>query len=327
MTIIDREIQDSLYDPAASSRPPKKWFTAMLKGIISRSDVKDAGAVVGNIWKRLTPRKRMEIKRRELKGESFQYDLPLPQDVPTKGIGTLRVVKPFNLVEAQVNVSARDMAAMKRVRIFSAMKRNDGTIAQVARCKSKDKNVNIFVDSIKAHRVVENKNNDDVSYIPKIAIIPGLEMKVIEDKKDIQQVIYTIPGLPEKYSPQIIYDSAQFEATDLGGYDFDGNVINLVLENFEKYPEKEQVPGIMETLKHEYVHYLEDKFELYNTSKKLPQYFIDLKNKKLKEEGNFFSMEQPGTRKADMEVIAYALQHLPFKSIMNIFVDQIGGKS
>jgi hypothetical protein len=148
MTIIDREIQDSLYDPAASSRPPKKWFTAMLKGIISRSDVKDAGAVVGNIWKRLTPRKRMEIKRRELKGESFQYDLPLPQDVPTKGIGTLRVVKPFNLVEAQVNVSARDMAAMKRARIFSAMKRNDGTIAQVARCKSKDKNVNIFVDQI-----------------------------------------------------------------------------------------------------------------------------------------------------------------------------------
>ena len=144
------------YDPASrnasrnalhgSSRPPKNWFYAMLRGIQKGSDVRDPGAIVGSIWKRLSSSKKAEIKRRELKGERFKYDLPLPEDMATRGTGTLRMVKPFKLAEVQVNLSIRDYLHALKSGLFSRMKRGDGTTALVKRCKSNKGNVNVFID-------------------------------------------------------------------------------------------------------------------------------------------------------------------------------------
>ncbi len=130
------------------TRPPKRWFYAMLKGIKERSDVRDPGAIVGNIWKKLTPQKKASIKAREASGKHFSYDLPLPEDKPTRGTGTLRMVKPFKLAEVQVNLSIKDYLSALKSGLFSKMKRNDGTTALVARCKSENKNCNIFVDKV-----------------------------------------------------------------------------------------------------------------------------------------------------------------------------------
>lgn len=149
---MDKEIKEALFDPSRNkkkhglNRPPKNWFYAMLEGIKKRSDVSNPAAVVGNIWRRLSPRKRADIKRRELKGEKFVYDLPLPEDHATKGTGTVRVVKPFNLAEVQVNVPASTYNRLGRSRMFQRMKRQDGTTALVKRCKSKSGNCNIFID-------------------------------------------------------------------------------------------------------------------------------------------------------------------------------------
>lgn len=149
---MDREIAEQLFDPGKKkhglSRPPRRWFYAMLQGIKKRSDVSDPAAVVGGIWRRLSAKKRAEIKRREAKGERFVYDLPLPQDCATKGTGTVRMVKPFNLAEVQVNVSRACYAALQKSRLFQRMKRQDGSTALVKRCKSRRGNSNIFVDVI-----------------------------------------------------------------------------------------------------------------------------------------------------------------------------------
>lgn len=134
------------YDPA--KRPPKRWFYAMLKGIKSRSDVRNPQAVVASIWHRLSPGKQADIKKREVSGERFKYDLPLPEDKATRGTGTLRMVKPFKLAEVQVNLSLKDYIAALKSGLFSKMKRGDGTTALVARCKSPEKNVNVFVDKV-----------------------------------------------------------------------------------------------------------------------------------------------------------------------------------
>jgi hypothetical protein len=137
------------YDPAyRASGKPRKWFDAMVKGIKARSDVRNPYAVVTNIWNKLTPAKKASIKAREAKGEPFKYDLPLPDDRATRGTGTVRMVKPFKLVEVQVNLSVKDYLAALKSGLFSKMKRNDGTTALVARCKSKEGNVNAFVDHV-----------------------------------------------------------------------------------------------------------------------------------------------------------------------------------
>ncbi len=127
---------------------PRRWFDAMVKGIKARSDVRNPYAVVNNIWNKLTLAKKASIKAREAKGEQFKYDLPLPDDRVTRGAGTVRMVKPFKLVEVQVNLSVKDYLAALKSGLFSKMKRNDGTTALVARCKSKEGNVNAFVDQV-----------------------------------------------------------------------------------------------------------------------------------------------------------------------------------
>jgi len=126
---------------------PAKWFEAMVKGIKNSSDVRNPYAIVKNIWLKLSPATKADIKRREAAGEQFKYNLPLPDDRVTKGEGTLRMVKPFKLAEAQVNVSKKDFEAVKKSGIFRPMKRQDGSICQVARCKG-ERPVNIFVDEV-----------------------------------------------------------------------------------------------------------------------------------------------------------------------------------
>lgn len=128
------------------SRPPKNWFRAMYEGIRKRSDVKNPASIVGSIWRRLSPGKRADIRRKEEKGISFKYDLPLPEDHATRGSGTVRVVKPFSLAEVQVNVPRAAYERILGSGLFQRMKRNDGSIALVKRCKSKSGNCNIFVD-------------------------------------------------------------------------------------------------------------------------------------------------------------------------------------
>ena len=127
-------------------KPPKHWFYAMLDGIKKRSDVRNPASIVRNIWRRLSPSKRAQIKQRELKDERFVYDLPLPEDHSTRGTGTVRVVKPFKLAEVQVNVPGAAYERIRKSGQFQTMKRNDGTIALVKRCKSRSGNCNIFVD-------------------------------------------------------------------------------------------------------------------------------------------------------------------------------------
>lgn len=147
------------YDPApkasASRKPtiklvsgiPKTWFAAMVTGIKRSSDVRNPYQIVMNIWKRLPVHTQADTRRRAAKGEVFKYDLPLPKDLATRGTGTLRIVKPFKLAEAQVNLTAKDMAVVKASGIFRPMKRADGSTCQVARCKGIHP-VNIFVDQV-----------------------------------------------------------------------------------------------------------------------------------------------------------------------------------
>lgn len=128
------------------SRPPKNWFRAMYEGIRKRSDVRNPASIVASIWRRLSPGKRADIRRKEEKGESFRYDLPLPEDHATRGSGTVRVVKPFRLAEVQVNVPRAAYDRILGSGLFQSMKRNDGSTALVKRCKSNSGNCNIFVD-------------------------------------------------------------------------------------------------------------------------------------------------------------------------------------
>lgn len=128
------------------TRPPVKWFYAMLKGIKHGSDVANPAAIVSSIWQRLSPSKRAEIKAKEARGGTFKYDLPLPEDMQTRGTGTLRIVKPFKLAEVQVNLSVKDYLHALKSGLFSRMKRGDGTTALVKRCKSDKGNCNIFLD-------------------------------------------------------------------------------------------------------------------------------------------------------------------------------------
>lgn len=160
---LDKQIAEQLYDPRCSKRscrhkknknnkktklltPPKSWFNAMVKGIQKRSDVRNPASIVRSIWRRLSPIKRAQIRNKDAKGEQFTYDLPLPEDHATRGTGTVRVVKPFDLAEVQVNVPAEDYEQIRSSGMFQRMKRNDGTIALVKRCKSRSGNCNIFVD-------------------------------------------------------------------------------------------------------------------------------------------------------------------------------------
>ncbi len=135
-----------IFDPVTKSKIPSRWYEAMVRGIKKSSDVRNPYAIVKSIWAKLSPSKRLEIKHREAKGERFHYDLPLPDDRATRGIGTLRMVKPFKLTEVQVNISPKDYLAALHSGLFQKMKREDGSIALVARCKSQKKNCNIFVD-------------------------------------------------------------------------------------------------------------------------------------------------------------------------------------
>lgn len=141
------------YDPKPSALPPKRWYEAMVRGIKKSSDVRNPYAIVKSIWARLSSSKRSEIHSREAKGERFKYDLPLPKDLATRGIGTVRMVKPFKLAEVQVNLSVKDYLSARASGLFNRMKRHDGTTALVARCKARpstsDKNVNLFVDKVK----------------------------------------------------------------------------------------------------------------------------------------------------------------------------------
>jgi len=91
----------------------------MVKGIKKSSDVRNPYAIVKNIWARLSPSKRAEIKSREAKGEVFHYDLPLPDDKTTKGEGILRMVEPFKLVEGQMNLSKKDWELAKKSGLFA----------------------------------------------------------------------------------------------------------------------------------------------------------------------------------------------------------------
>jgi len=128
--------------------PPKRWLAAMAEGIRKRSDVKNPIQTARNIWERLKPASKQDIINRAKRGEKFKYNLPLPDDRETHGTGTLRMVKPFKLVEVQANVSGKDLEDARRSGLFRSMKRNDGSTCQVARCKSKEGNVNVFVDKV-----------------------------------------------------------------------------------------------------------------------------------------------------------------------------------
>ncbi len=128
------------------SRPPKNWFRSMVEGIRKRSDVRNAEAIVASIWRRLSPVKRAEIRRKEEKGVPFRYDLPLPEDHATRGSGTVRIVRPFRLAEVQVNVPKSAYGRILSSGLFQRMRRQDGSTALVKRCKSNHGNCNIFVD-------------------------------------------------------------------------------------------------------------------------------------------------------------------------------------
>lgn len=142
---IDREIAEQLYDPG---KIPPAWFRAMYEGIRKRSDVRSPAGIVRNIWKRLSASKRAQIQAQAKSGKAFKYDLPLPEDHNTRG-GIVRMVKPFNLVEGQMNVSAAVWERLERSGLFARMKRQDGTTALVKRCKSKKGNCNIFIDKVR----------------------------------------------------------------------------------------------------------------------------------------------------------------------------------
>ena len=146
---MDKEIAEQLYDPKTKKlRMPKTWTAAMINGIAKRSDVSriQAAGLVRDIWHRLSKRKQVQIAAKALTGKKFTYDLPLPEDHSTKGSGTVRVVKPFDLAEVQVNVSRKAYNALVKSGLFQRMRRQDGSIALVKRCKAKGGNVNIFVD-------------------------------------------------------------------------------------------------------------------------------------------------------------------------------------
>ena len=140
------------YDPApkktTSHKIPSRWYEAMVLGIKKGSDVRNPYAIVKSIWSRLSHGKQDEIRHREATGETFKYDLPLPDDRATKGTGTLRMVTPFKLAEVQVNLNAKDYLASLKSGLFSRMKRGDGSTALVKRCKSDKGNCNIFLDQV-----------------------------------------------------------------------------------------------------------------------------------------------------------------------------------
>ena len=146
---MDKYIAEQLYDPKTKRvRMPKSWTAAMISGIAKRSDVSrpQAAGLVRDIWRRLSKKKQVQIATKAKKGKKFLYDLPLPEDHSTKGSGTVRVVKPFDLAEVQVNVTRKAYNALVKTGLFQRMKRQDGSIALVKRCKAKGGNVNIFVD-------------------------------------------------------------------------------------------------------------------------------------------------------------------------------------
>lgn len=126
------------FDPKSM---PRRWFEAMTKGIMKSSDVSEGEARghARRIWATLGA----EDRRKAAKAK--RYDLPLPQDAHHSG-GVIRVVKPFNLAEAQIDVTPRVFEALARTGIFQKMRRSDGTIGLVKRAKSIKGNVNIFVD-------------------------------------------------------------------------------------------------------------------------------------------------------------------------------------
>lgn len=129
---------------------PRRWMSAMIAGIRKSSDVRDPEQIVRNIWKRLPASKQAQIVSQDAAGKPFRYDLPLPDDHPTRcPAGTVRVVDPFNLAEVQVNVSPQHFKALEDTKMFERMKRNDGTTALVKRCKSQKGNCNIFIDKEK----------------------------------------------------------------------------------------------------------------------------------------------------------------------------------
>lgn len=137
-------------DPAPQNTggAPRRWFEAMVDGIDKRSDVEDPERIVRDIWRRLSPIKRAKIKVQDATGKKWKYDLPLPVDNPTLGKGVIRTVQPFKLAEVQANVSGQTYDEVERTGLFERMKRQDGSIALVKRCKSEKGNCNIFLDKV-----------------------------------------------------------------------------------------------------------------------------------------------------------------------------------
>lgn len=137
-------------DPAPQNTggAPKRWFEAMVDGIDKRSDVDDPERIVRDIWRRLSPIKRAKIKVQDAAGKKWKYDLPLPIDNQTVGRGVIRTVQPFKLAEVQANVSPSTYNEVESTGLFERMKRQDGSIALVKRCKSEKGNCNIFLDKV-----------------------------------------------------------------------------------------------------------------------------------------------------------------------------------
>lgn len=138
------------HDPAPQNTggAPRRWFEAMVHGIDERSDVQDPERIVRDIWRRLSPVKKAKIKIQDATGKKWKYDLPLPADNPTIGKGVIRTVQPFKLAEVQANVTGQTYDEVEATGLFERMKRNDGSIALVKRCKSDKGNCNIFLDRV-----------------------------------------------------------------------------------------------------------------------------------------------------------------------------------
>ena len=148
--------QGKTYDPGVvrgsqknRSTIPKAWAEAMYTGIKKSSDVRDPCKIVKAIWSKLSEGKKDAIRKQAAAGKTFIYNLPLPDDRPTRGTGTIRTVKPFNLGEVQINVSGKDFDDLKKSGLYDTMKREDGSLALVKRCKSGAGNCNIFVDKMR----------------------------------------------------------------------------------------------------------------------------------------------------------------------------------
>lgn len=133
-----RRMRSMPFDPA----PPARWLQAMTQGLMKTSDIPESEARVHarRIWEKMP-----SGDRRKARWDAKAYDLPLPLDRTHRG-GIIRVVKPFNLAEAQIDVSPQTFEILARTGIFQRMRRGDGTIGLVKRAKSNKGNVNIFVD-------------------------------------------------------------------------------------------------------------------------------------------------------------------------------------